>query len=39
MSEYKVVAAIAVSDMDRAREFYEGRLALSPATEKQTYRC
>ncbi len=26
LSEYKVVAGLAVSDMDRAREFYEGKL-------------
>ena len=29
LSEYKVVAGLAVSDMDRAREFYEGKLGLS----------
>ena len=28
LSEYKVAAAVAVSDMDRAREFYEGKLGL-----------
>lgn len=44
LSQYKVVAAIAVSDMDRAREFYEGKLGLSPATEHEpednrAYRC
>ena len=44
LSEYKVVAAIAVSDMGRAREFYEGKLGLSPATDHEpddnrAYRC
>ena len=29
LNEYKVVAGLAVSDMDRAREFYEGKLGLS----------
>ncbi|MDQ3834705.1 MAG: VOC family protein [Actinomycetota bacterium] len=29
LSRYKVAAAVAVSDMDRAREFYEGKLGLS----------
>src|SRR5919205_1129273 len=29
LSRYKVAAALAVSDMDRAREFYEGKLGLS----------
>ncbi len=29
LSEYKVVAGLAVSDMARAREFYEGKLGLS----------
>jgi catechol 2,3-dioxygenase-like lactoylglutathione lyase family enzyme len=28
LSEYKVAAAVAVSDMDIAREFYEGKLGL-----------
>ena len=28
LSEYKVAAAVAVSDMDRAREFYEEKLGL-----------
>jgi extradiol dioxygenase family protein len=28
LSEYKVAAGVAVSDMDRAREFYEGKLGL-----------
>jgi catechol 2,3-dioxygenase-like lactoylglutathione lyase family enzyme len=44
LSEYKVVAGLAVSDMDRAREFYEGKLGLSPATDHEpddnrAYRC
>jgi catechol 2,3-dioxygenase-like lactoylglutathione lyase family enzyme len=29
LSRYKVAAAVAVSDIDRAREFYEGKLGLS----------
>ena len=29
LSSYKVGAGLAVSDMDRAREFYEGKLGLS----------
>lgn len=28
LRRYKVAAGVAVSDMDRAREFYEGKLAL-----------
>jgi hypothetical protein len=28
LGEYKVGAGLAVSDMDRAREFYEGKLGL-----------
>lgn len=44
LSEYKVAAAVAVSDMDRARAFYEGKLGLSPATDHEpddnrAYRC
>lgn len=44
LSEYKVVAGLAVSDMDRATEFYEGKLGLSPATDhgpadNRSYRC
>jgi catechol 2,3-dioxygenase-like lactoylglutathione lyase family enzyme len=31
LSRYKLNASIAVSDMARAREFYEGKLGLSPA--------
>lgn len=30
LSESKVTATIAVSDLDRARKFYEGKLGLSP---------
>jgi extradiol dioxygenase family protein len=29
LSRYKVGAGLAVSDIDRAREFYEGKLGLS----------
>lgn len=29
LSKYKVAAGIAVSDMERAREFYEGKLGLT----------
>ena len=29
LSRYKVAAGLAVSDMDKAREFYEGKLGLS----------
>ena len=29
LSKYKVAATLAVSDMDRARDFYEGKLGLS----------
>ena len=44
LSEYKVVAGLAISDMDRATEFYEGKLGLSPATDHEpddnrAYRC
>ncbi len=44
LSEYRVVAGLAVSDMDRATEFYEGKLGLSPATDHEpadnrAYRC
>jgi catechol 2,3-dioxygenase-like lactoylglutathione lyase family enzyme len=34
LSDSQVVPAIAVSDMDRAREFYEGRLGLSSGGER-----
>jgi catechol 2,3-dioxygenase-like lactoylglutathione lyase family enzyme len=33
LSRYKVAAGLAVSDMDRAREFYEGKLGLSVAID------
>jgi hypothetical protein len=36
LSKYKVAAAIAVSDMDRARESYEGKLGLSVASTRAT---
>ena len=42
LSQYKVAAAIVVSDMDRAKEFYEGKLGLLPDTESddnRAYRC
>jgi catechol 2,3-dioxygenase-like lactoylglutathione lyase family enzyme len=43
LSNYRVGAAVAVSDMDRAREFYEGRLGLSEGTDVgdggRTYIC
>ncbi len=42
LSEYRVAAAIAVSDMDRARGFYEGRLGLLVGTDSGdnvAYRC
>src|SRR5215212_10216372 len=32
-STYRVEVGVAVSHMDRAREFYEGKLGLSPATQ------
>ena len=31
LNNYRVGAAVAVSDMDRAKEFYEGRLGLTAA--------
>jgi catechol 2,3-dioxygenase-like lactoylglutathione lyase family enzyme len=34
LSGRRVVAVIAVSDMGRAREFYEGKLGLSPGDER-----
>jgi catechol 2,3-dioxygenase-like lactoylglutathione lyase family enzyme len=34
LSRYKLNASIAVSDMGRARDFYEGKLGLSAATEQ-----
>jgi catechol 2,3-dioxygenase-like lactoylglutathione lyase family enzyme len=43
LSSYKVGAAVAVSDMDRAREFYEGKLGLPEGAETgdggRTYIC
>jgi catechol-2,3-dioxygenase len=42
LSRYKVAATLAVSDMDRAREFYEGTLSLSvgiDSDEDVQYRC
>jgi catechol 2,3-dioxygenase-like lactoylglutathione lyase family enzyme len=41
-SNYKVGAGLAISDMDRAREFYEGKLGLSvsiDSAENVQYRC
>jgi len=43
-STYRVEVGVAVSHMDRAREFYEGKLGLSPATQHEpndnrAYRC
>jgi catechol 2,3-dioxygenase-like lactoylglutathione lyase family enzyme len=35
LSTYKVAAVIAVSDLDRAREFYEEKLGLSATDEEQ----
>ena len=32
LSGFKVVAGLAVSDMDRAAEFYEGKLGLTEST-------
>lgn len=43
LSNYRVGAAIAVTDMDRAREFYEGKLAFRAAGDDpdggRTYEC
>src|ERR671917_142118 len=42
LSRYKVGAGLAVSDMDRAREFYEGKLGLSVSIDSGDnvqYRC
>jgi catechol 2,3-dioxygenase-like lactoylglutathione lyase family enzyme len=42
LSEYKMVAGLAVSDMARAREFYEGKLGLSvgiDSGDNVAYRC
>lgn len=35
LSDFRVGAAIAVSDMDRATEFYEGKLGLRRATDHE----
>jgi catechol 2,3-dioxygenase-like lactoylglutathione lyase family enzyme len=42
LSRYKVAAAVAVTDMDRAREFYEGMLGLTVSIDSGDnlqYRC
>ena len=43
LSDYRVGAVIAVSDMNRAREFYEGKLGLSAQGDEpdggRTYEC
>jgi catechol 2,3-dioxygenase-like lactoylglutathione lyase family enzyme len=43
LSNYRVGAAIAVSDMNRARDFYEGRLEFAAAGDDpdggRTYEC
>ncbi len=42
LSRYKVAAAVAVTDMDRAREFYEGKLGLTVSIDSGDnlqYRC
>ncbi len=42
LSGYKVVAGLSVSDMKRAREFYEGKLGLSVTIDlgdNVAYRC
>jgi catechol 2,3-dioxygenase-like lactoylglutathione lyase family enzyme len=42
LNNYKVGAGLAVSDMDRAREFYEGKLGLSVSIDSEDnvqYRC
>jgi catechol 2,3-dioxygenase-like lactoylglutathione lyase family enzyme len=42
LSRYKVAAAVAVSDIDSARKFYEGKLGLSvgiDSGENLQYRC
>jgi catechol 2,3-dioxygenase-like lactoylglutathione lyase family enzyme len=42
LSRYKVAAAVAVSNMDRARGFYEGKLGLSvgiDSGDNLQYRC
>jgi catechol 2,3-dioxygenase-like lactoylglutathione lyase family enzyme len=42
LSKYKVGAGLAVSDMDKAREFYEGKLGLSVSIDSGNnvqYQC
>ena len=43
LSNYRVGAAVAVSDMNRAREFYEGKLGFAAAGDDpdggRTYEC
>jgi catechol 2,3-dioxygenase-like lactoylglutathione lyase family enzyme len=42
LSNYKVGAGLAVSEMDRAREFYEGKLGLRVSIDSPDnvqYRC
>jgi catechol 2,3-dioxygenase-like lactoylglutathione lyase family enzyme len=42
LSRYKVAVGLAVSDMDRAREFYEGKLGLLvgiDSGDNVQYRC
>src|SRR5215204_831769 len=42
LSRYRVAAGVAVSDMDRARKFYEGKLGLSvgiDSGDNLQYRC
>jgi len=34
LSDYRIIPAIAVSEMDRAREFYEGKLGLTSMGER-----
>jgi len=42
LSKYRVVAGLAVSDMEMAREFYEGKLGLSRSAgpeDNRAYEC
>jgi catechol 2,3-dioxygenase-like lactoylglutathione lyase family enzyme len=43
LSSYRVGAVVAVSDMSRACEFYEGKLGLRPSADEpdggRTYQC
>jgi catechol 2,3-dioxygenase-like lactoylglutathione lyase family enzyme len=42
LSEYRVEAAVAVSDLERAKHFYQDQLGLAPIEEEQQgvrYRC